>query len=95
MKEKCVTEAEHCVGTSENIDENLHLSDIVNGEFLNTREKIEKYYEIVDIVDIQYLRMHGKGRCTHCHAAVDDTCGKKLVRCLNNQRQCYRRKYIV
>ena len=91
-----MTEAEYFVGTSENVDEKLHLSDVINSTFyLNDKESISKFYEIVDIKDLDWLRQNGKGRCTYCHANLDKTCGIKVVKCLNGTKTCYRRLYCL
>ena len=91
-----MTKAEYFVGTSENIDKNLSILDIKNSNnFLNNKENIYKYYETIDINDINYLRKEGYGRCTYCHANIDKTCGIKLIICLNGGNQCYRRKYLL
>lgn len=44
-----MTNAEFFVGTSENIDPNLHLSDIIDGYYLHHINGINKFYEIVEI----------------------------------------------
>lgn len=89
--------AEYFVGTSKNVDKKLHLSDVINStSYLNDEESISKFYEIVEINDIDGLRnFFNGGRCTYCHANLDKTCGIKVVKCLNGTKTCYRRKYCL
>lgn len=86
-------ESEVFIGVS-TINDNLKLSDIFNSNgYLHDGNTIGKYYEIVEIDKLNWLRMNGKGRCTYCHANIDKTCGIKVSRCLNSTKTCYRRKY--
>ena len=92
-----MTKAEYFVGTSENVDKKLHLSDVINStSYLNDKKSISKFYEIIEINDINGLRkIENSGRCTYCHANLDKTCGSKVVKCLNSTKTCYRRKYCL
>jgi hypothetical protein len=90
-----MTKSEYHVGTSVNIDQNVHLTDVLSGAFLNDEKSIGKYYEITQINDLELVRLDGGGRCTYCHAGIDKTCGIKVVTCLNSTHECYRRKYII